>query len=522
MSLKDLGQNSGGLHVSADVCVIGAGPVGLAVVRRLLERGRRVVLLERGGDVAESQATSDEVGFDRRTYGAAAAGRAFGFGGTSALWGGQLLPVTERELRGDVETGAPPWPIEPRELGGYYDTLDRWFAVAPGPFELKRMRQHPLSRLDWTEFEPRYSKWLGFGRRHIGTAWRRQLVNAENLQIWLNARVTGFERQNRRMHAATALGRNARLTVSAKYMVIAAGAIESTRLALSLFDPPDMRSLRPEALGCYLHDHVSLRTARVVPISRGHVQALFAPRFVDGTMRTLRIELPSDVARAERVPPAYAHIVADPDPLSGFAVARDVLRALQRRRTADVWRAAGRVPGALPELLELAYWRTARRRLAYPSGAPLFLHIDYQQIPDIRNRVYLGDQLDIHGCRRVRVDWDLRDDGARCVMVFQERINRFWQRNDLYRKARLEYLPARSDGTIEPSNSYDIYHPAGTTRMARSPDSGCIDPDLKLFGIENVFIAGTSVLPAMGSANPTYTAMALGLRLADHLGGANK
>lgn len=518
MSSADLSEASGDLRASADVCVVGAGPIGLTVVRRLLERGRSVVLLERGADVAEGQTGSGEIAFDGRPYGGAAAGRAFGFGGTSALWGGQLLPVMERELGGDPETGAPSWPIGLSDISDHYATLDRWLKVAPGPFELERMRPQPLSRLDWTGFEPRYSKWLGFGRRHIGTAWRRHLGSAEKLQIWLNARVVGFERDGRRMHAVTAVGRDARLTVSARYVVIAAGAIESTRLALSLFESPDLRPFRPAALGCYLHDHLSLRIARLVPLARGGVQALFAPRFLDGTMRTLRIELAADVARAARVPPAYAHIVADPGPRSGFAVARDLLRAVQGGRTSDAWRAIGGIPAALPELLELTYWRTVRRRLAFPPGAPLFLHIDYQQIPDIRNRIYLGNELDPHGCRRARVDWDIRDDGPRYVAAFQERIGRFWQRNGLHRTLRLEYLPGRSDGTLDPSNSYDIYHPAGTTRMAPDPESGCVDPDLRLFGTENVFIAGTSVLPAMGAANPTYTAMALGLRLADHLG----
>jgi choline dehydrogenase-like flavoprotein len=35
--------------------------------------------------------------------------------------------------------------------------------------------------------------------------------------------------------------------------------------------------------------------------------------------------------------------------------------------------------------------------------------------------------------------------------------------------------------------------------------------------VDNLYIAGPSVFPASGIANPTFTALALALRLADHL-----
>jgi choline dehydrogenase-like flavoprotein len=513
----DLSETSGDISVNADVCVVGSGPVGLAVARRLTERSGRVVLLERGGEVAEPQSGSNEIAFDARPYGGAGAGRAFGFGGTSTIWGGQLLPMTEREVNGNLDAGAPRWPIRFSELSAHYETLNRWLGVDSSSFEVAQLPSNPVARLDWTGFAPRYSKWLAFGRRHVGAAWRRDLDRAKNLHIWLNARVVGFERHGRRIHAVNARGPRARLTVSADRIVIAAGAIESTRLALSVFDASDMRSFCPVALGHYLHDHLSLRIARLTPIALRRVQTLFAPVFLRGTMRTLRMELAAGVADAARIPPGYAHIVADAPPESGFAVVRDVLRALQQRRASQAWRSIKRVPAALPELIELVYWRAARGRLVYPHGATLFLHLDFQQTPDIRNRIYLTSDLDADGCRKVRIDWNLRDDSARYAALFEEHIGQLWERNQLQHAARLEFFSRHDAETLGPSNSYDIYHPAGTTRMAHDPESGSVDPNLRLFGTENLFIASTSVFPSLGAANPTYTAMALGLRLADYL-----
>jgi choline dehydrogenase-like flavoprotein len=57
----------------------------------------------------------------------------------------------------------------------------------------------------------------------------------------------------------------------------------------------------------------------------------------------------------------------------------------------------------------------------------------------------------------------------------------------------------------------------GTTRMHRDPRQGVVDPNCRVHGVGNLYVAGASVYPTSGSANPTLTLVALGLRLSDHL-----
>ena len=57
----------------------------------------------------------------------------------------------------------------------------------------------------------------------------------------------------------------------------------------------------------------------------------------------------------------------------------------------------------------------------------------------------------------------------------------------------------------------------GTTRMSTRPDEGIVDTDCRLHGYANLYLAGSSVFPTGGHANPTLTIVALALRLADHL-----
>jgi len=63
------------------------------------------------------------------------------------------------------------------------------------------------------------------------------------------------------------------------------------------------------------------------------------------------------------------------------------------------------------------------------------------------------------------------------------------------------------------------YHPSGATAMAKNPDEGVCDENLKVFGLDNLHVVSNSVFPHMASNPPTLTIAALALRLADHLEG---
>lgn len=61
------------------------------------------------------------------------------------------------------------------------------------------------------------------------------------------------------------------------------------------------------------------------------------------------------------------------------------------------------------------------------------------------------------------------------------------------------------------------FHPAGGCRMSRQPAEGVVDSDCRVFGTDNLYVAGASVFPTSGAGNPTLTIVALSLRLGDHI-----
>ncbi len=75
------------------------------------------------------------------------------------------------------------------------------------------------------------------------------------------------------------------------------------------------------------------------------------------------------------------------------------------------------------------------------------------------------------------------------------------------------------DDTTWPDDLAGVNHHLGTTRMHDDPRQGVVDRDCRVHGIDNLYIAGSSVFPTAGTGTPTMMIIAMALRLADHLRG---
>ena len=73
-----------------------------------------------------------------------------------------------------------------------------------------------------------------------------------------------------------------------------------------------------------------------------------------------------------------------------------------------------------------------------------------------------------------------------------------------------------------PEDMFGDQHHMGTTRMHRDPSLGVVNQNCRVHGVANLYVAGSSVFPTAGAANPTLTITALALRLANHLKAALK
>jgi choline dehydrogenase-like flavoprotein len=113
--------------------------------------------------------------------------------------------------------------------------------------------------------------------------------------------------------------------------------------------------------------------------------------------------------------------------------------------------------------------------------------------------------------RKTKIDWRLRDRDEQNLLAT---ARLFAQRLGLNSRGRMRMLA--SEGEVWPRTEWSWHH-IGTTRMHPDPKRGVVDADSKVHGIDNLFVVGSSTFPTSGVSNPTFTILALALRLSDHL-----
>jgi choline dehydrogenase-like flavoprotein len=139
----------------------------------------------------------------------------------------------------------------------------------------------------------------------------------------------------------------------------------------------------------------------------------------------------------------------------------------------------------------------------------------FEQSPNRDSRITLGDARDALGQRKVRVDWRINDSDFDSYRTSAALFGA-----EAARGCGGHFEPAAwvKDPTLRPEIHGTAHH-IGTTRMSTRPEDGVVDPDCKVHGIANLHVAGSSVFPTGGWAFPTFTIVALAMRLSDRLRG---
>jgi choline dehydrogenase-like flavoprotein len=163
------------------------------------------------------------------------------------------------------------------------------------------------------------------------------------------------------------------------------------------------------------------------------------------------------------------------------------------------------------------------KEVVAPAGGPVecFLYVRAEQAPNPDSRVLLGERTDRYGVPLPVLHWRLVGrDWNSIVRTTQLVVDAFKQQHgasgELYIQPDFPW-PGMPAGPAETDNATWGYHHLGTTRMADTPAEGVVDRDCLVYGTENLYVAGSSVFPTGGAANPTFMIVALAHRLADHL-----
>lgn len=510
-SPADLFDPSCDTPVRTTVCVIGSGFAGAIVAVELARAGIDVVLLESGSKEPDHRidAMIDRVDVTGRT--ALNFGFARQLGGASNLWAGRVAPFEPIDFERRDWIPRSGWPIAASDLDAYYARAAKILNL-PGPMSVRAHHERPdfvsSQRIELKSFE-----WAAtpFNAGHYIEA---ALRTTEKLRVLLNAPVVQLEeRENAHSVAAATIalpgGRTA--SVQAQYFVIAAGGIQTPRLLLN------STRVRSEGIGNdhavvgrYLSTHPKANMATIVlskAVSTRH--PLFTDRPVPGGVIRYGVGFSAASQREFRLLNHYVQVLP-------FAEYR-------ANRLFEAFRGSGAfnsplidrsplISGFVPGMGKIAFEMMGRLGGVQRHARKFVLRAFLDQYPDPGNRVTLSEKRDESGMPLANLSWTFSAQDRASVLDFFERLEREVQSTGM---GRVDYslLCALEDWPLIGIHS----HFMGTTRMGDDPATSVTNGDCRVHGSDNVFVAGPSLFPSYGYANPVYTIAALSLRLADHL-----
>jgi choline dehydrogenase-like flavoprotein len=511
-----------GSTIDVDLCIVGGGPAGISLAMQYVTNSNiKVALLESGGlefdEETQKLAYTEAEG---QAYFPVHETRLRVFGGSTISWGGigaALSPLDFEKRPWIPHSG---WPFSKTELDPYYADALPLAQMDPDTRETNEDESGPPAE------GTKWSNVMFSAPTRFGQVYREDIERSSSVVAYLNTTALKLELHPDGRHIeglqVGCLGGN-RYRVAAGTYVLAGGGMENPRLLLTSNDVATAGIGNDRDLvGRYFQEHPRMHDR--YRLTSG--SAALAKRIVGaaGTLRFSRITVTAETQRKEGLLNYFANLAfgyvaqdspqfdalrrlvnASRSPWKDSPYMQDIDGGPNRRRWEDVKKILKRPDRAFVCAVGAQFLPAALRRWVLVQSS-------VEQVPQRENRVVLTGDRDAFGIPRLKLIWRLHDD--------EERTYRRGLSIILRELDRLE--PGLSENRIDdpdpwPGEVLGTWHHIGTTRMHDDPAHGVVDADCRVHGVDNLYVAGSSVFPIGGVTAPTLTIVALSLRLADHL-----
>ena len=529
----------------ADICIIGAGPAGISIARSFIGTSLSVCLVESGGLAGEDR--------NQELYAGTSIGcpeldpatsRMRAFGGSCNVWGGGCVPLSALDLGPRDWVPHSGWPLSYAEIEPYYRRAQAVCGIESHDFTEGTFLTPPARAPVAFDTSKLVNQNFVLSPVFFGDAYRSELERAANITVLLHANLLEFEAA-----PAGASVRQARIgaldgrrgLVRAQRYVLACGGIENARLLLlSNSVAPNGLGNDRDLVGRYFMDHPSgklgtLFTDAPDPLTRPYDrsggkgpapsfpelclsdQAVQAHQLLSGRVRPVAVEAPTPKG-----------IQALRDLKNALFPVRDESLALEgmmraARKSDEPGSDEGKAKAGIGKLVlrvSMGTWDIAqavwRKLTDKPTVKSDYVDVIgyFEQAPNPDSRVMLGDEVDALGQRKICVDWRLTELDWH---TYRTAAGLFGAELASSCGGKFQLEPWLQEGSVAVPELRGTAHHLGTTRMSDDPNLGVVDRQCRVHGVDNLYVVGSSVFPTGGWAFPTFTIIALSMRLAEHL-----
>ena len=503
--------------------IVGGGPAGITLALELAEADLRIALVESGGEDFDPDTQElyegEIVGNDSVDL---MSMRLRLLGGTTNHWGGHCVPLDRIDFDRRPLNGMSGWPFGRDHLDPFYVRAHDYLQL--GAFDYGRDIVPGHSDADFLlPQEPRIESVplrLSRGPLRFGDAYRAALEQSPAIDLMLWSNLVGLEVEGDDRIAAVEVSdlEGNRRRIEGRAVVLACGAVENARL-LMLANAANGRGFGDAGglLGkCYM-DHPTSGAGFLTFPEPLSPRAYWRGGRAEGDVPVRYLwRVAEDVLEAEGLVNAQFFLIPFSEDPEVRRLRSEAGRADRALRNIAKWvllrpERGFQLSEEYCNFITNADSFVAHRLAPPPDGTrQILLKFESEELPSPHNRITLSDDRDALGLPRPVLHWSPSEVERESMIRTTTLIGRICGEHGLGRM-ELEDFDRPHWGTTT------SWHQVGTTRMAVLPTEGVVDADARVHGTRNLFMAGGSVMPTNGRANPTLTIVALTIRLADHL-----
>lgn len=510
--------------IKTQICIIGAGAAGITLAKEFYDKDYDVSLIESGGLERNEkiETLAEESGYGENLYNISSGSRFFG--GSTNDWGGNSAPFDPVDFESRPYVPNASWPIPYAELEKYYLRTQK----------LCQLGQYKYEANAWDSSEPDFSKRFVplFGNLTINKVFQRNSLRfgkiyrqfAEeknsNIKAYLYATALSLDANPTgetidRIHLGTLEGK--RFTIEAKIFILA-GGIQNARLLL-LSNNVHSKGLgnKYDTVGRYFMGHLYFHSGLLIERPPYRDLSLYGLpgdlgfKAKKQTRFFATFQIPEYLQKKEEI----LNYVAMISPLPVQSNQNNYLYAHLQELKSN-WNNIGNTIFRYSNPV-----KSCQLSKYQPHNSKNKIHIPHvyvirnwvEQAPEPNNRVILSDEYDAFGLRKPQLKWSVGKLEKRTLLKAHKILDQAFQNSGVGRVAS-SFPETDADWSHEPLS---FAHYMGSTRMSDNPRKGVVDKNCKVHGINNLYIAGGSVMPTGGATMVTYNLLALTLRLGDYL-----
>jgi choline dehydrogenase-like flavoprotein len=519
---------------SCDICVVGTGPAGITVARQLacLDPNVTICLLESG--LTKPTAFADKLRkVDSRGIQIKSCSRERVFGGASSTWSGLSSSLDEIDLSERSWVPNSRWPISRSTLLNFYERAAQQFGFpVPSLFSCAAWSKF----FDAGDFKPSWDlleekMFIASPRPQRFGQDYSEFIDDRRIRLLLDStvvRLEGDPSTNEVTHAVVRNSNGSRFAIDAKFFVLACGGIENARLLLvSKFGCRNGLGNEHDQVGRCLMNHPKESYGHIIlnrPI--GQCPAYMGFQF-QGFCGFAGLRLKESVQAEQGLLNSYVRLLpagwsGSPGIQAAAILSRKLnsfLKTFVRKGRIVGLRSyseAGEDLGFSGAFHSASGYFAAASQVARKTSPPMRsigLQNFMEMEPHPDNRVTLGSSTDAFSTPLPVVTHSPTALDKESICAVHDALRAELERSGL------GTLHSNLSPDLDPwPINLDASHHMGTTRMGTHPAVSVVNENCKVHSCPNVYVAGSSVFPTCGNANPTYTIVALSIRLAEHLG----